>query len=430
MKILTVCSGLGIGGIERAAQNYTLGYHRAGHHVAFLNWGFEGVRQKILENQDIQVFAAGGDLADALKKADSFNPDIIHIHRRGWCDDRETYILEKLYKKERRVIEQNVFGGVDYSPTSDLIDVHLQLSKWCMWRWRRLLGVKQYSTPGVIVPYPVNPEDFNRSSNGEIDDYLSRHNIERNAYICGRVGQPIEGKWHPQTLFAFATLVKKDHNAILLLIGMPPTYQKILNSLPLDVRQRIIQLPLTDSDNDLKIFYSSLDCFMHAANQGESFGFVLTEAMLCGCPVATVSQPHRDNSQVEVVGHMKGGIVAGSMKKLSDAVIRLWSDKELRQTIRKNARVYVIERYDINKVVATALRVAKIALSVGDRRSLIRLLNEDSDLQTAADDKEIYSLCHNTIGKPSPMDILRMNVFHSPVFNRTKLFLRRIRKGD
>ena len=41
---------------------------------------------------------------------------------------------------ERRVVETNVFSRVDYSPGADLIDVHFQLTKWCMWKWRRWLG--------------------------------------------------------------------------------------------------------------------------------------------------------------------------------------------------------------------------------------------------------------------------------------------------
>lgn len=430
MKILTVCHGMGLGGTERVAQTFSIGYQKAKHHVAVLNWGVSGPRQKILESLGIPVFTANNNLTSALADANDFKPDIIHIHRRGWRNDRETYVLQQLHNSKRRVLEQNVFGSVDYSPAADLIDVHFQISRWCMWRWRRYLGAKSLSTPGVIVPNPINPIDFEPVSNKEIEAFLKRYNIGRDAYICGRVGQPLEGKWHPETLIAFADLARKEHRAVLLLIGMPESLRKTLKSLPSDIQQRILQLPLTESDKDLRNFYSSIDCFIHAARQGESFGLVLAEAMLCGCPVITVSQPHKDNSQVEVVGHMRGGIVAGSMKKLSDAVIRLWSDEELRQTIRRNARAHVIQRYDITKVVATTLQVAEIASSAGDRKTLIRLLNEARNLQTAVANKEIYSLYHNTLGRPSPVDILRMNVLHTPVFNRTKSFLRRMIRRD
>jgi glycosyltransferase involved in cell wall biosynthesis len=430
MRILTVCSGLELGGTERAAQNFTLGYHRAGHQSAFLNWGMHGPRQEILENHDIPVFTAAGNLNHALAEADGFNPDIIHIHRRGWKDDRETYILKRLRRPERRILEQNVFGSIDYSPASDLIDVHMQLSKWCIWRWRRYLGKKNIETAGVIIPYPIVPTDFEPASKQEIETFFSRHSIDMNAYICGRVGQPFPGKWHPKTLIAFAELARLEPKAVLLLIGMPRSYQKIINSFPSDIQKRILQFPLTNSDDELKTFYSSLDCFIHATTQGESFGFVLTEAMLCGCPVVTVNQPHKDNSQVEVVGHMKGGIVAGSMKKLSEAVVMLWSDQELRQKIQKNVRASVIDRYDLTKVVATALHVAEIALSSGDRKTLIQLLNEDRSLQTKVDDKEIYSLYHNTLGNPSLRDIFLMNISHNPFIYQTKTLLHQLLRKD
>ncbi len=430
MRILTICPGLGLGGTERSAQEFTLGFREAGHDVAVLNIGMPGPRAAILEARGIPVFTVNGDLDRTLKDADQFSPDIIHIHRRGWHDDREAYVMRRLRGRERRILEQNIFGSVDHSDAANLIDVHLQLSRWCMWRWRRMLGRRGAMTPGVIVPNPVNPHRFRRADDDEVSSFLEMHGIDKGAYVCGRVGQPFPGKWHVQTLLAFSDLAKRDSRAYLLLAGMPDSLQPALRSLPQDVQRRIIQMPMTPDDEALRVLYSSLDCFIHAANQGESFGLVLAEAMLCGCPVVTVSRPHRDNSQVEVVGHMEGGIVAGSMNRLPAAVRLLRQDEALRLEMRRKCRSRVLSRYNGDMVVRRALRVAELALAADDRTSLLQSLAEDTELSGVVDDREIDSLLQNTLGKPSLKDMLRASIMHMPFMDRARGSLRRLLRGE
>lgn len=338
MKILTVCPDLGRGGTQRVAQNFSIAYQRAGHEVAFLAHTQGGPRQSHLEVAGIPVFISTDNLRKALDAADSFNPDIIHIHRVGTRNDRETEILRILRRRDRRVLETNVFGRVDYSKGADLIDIHFQLSSWCMWRWRQMLGSQRHNRAGIILPDPIDPRDFYPVNEEQTEDFRRQHNIPLDAFLCGRVGQPASAKWHEQNLLAFGKLAESDLNAWMVLLGIPDTLRPTLNSLPISVRNRIVLLSETDSDSELCTLYSSLDCFIHASLIGESFGLVLTEAMMCNCPVVTASRPHRDNSHVEVVGHQEGGLVAGSIYDLPDAVISLWSTPTLLLKIRQQAR--------------------------------------------------------------------------------------------
>ena len=89
------------------------------------------------------------------------------------------------------------------------------------------------------------------------------------------------------------------------LVGLPESLVPVLQSLPAEVRKQCVQLPLINSDHELSVLYSSLDCFLHAAASGESFGLVLTEAMLCGCPVVTVSRPYRATARWKWSGTSK-----------------------------------------------------------------------------------------------------------------------------
>ena len=430
MRILTICPGLGIGGTERSAVNFTLGYREAGHEVAFLNHGADGSRRSALEDAGVPVFTAGANPEGALAEAGRFDPEIIHIHRRGWRDDRETRLMEHLRASHRRILEQNVFGGADYSAGGRLVDVHLHLSGWCLWRWRRWLRAGGSRAVGVIIPDPVRAVDFRRATDAEIVAFREKLGIKRAAFVCGRVGQPIDGKWHPQMLWSFAELAAADREAHLVVMGMPAGLAGAVQSLPGGVRRRIVQLPVSEFDAELSTVYSALDCFLHIANQGESFGLVLVEAMLCGTPVVTVSQPHRDNSQAEVVGHRRGGLVAGSMGHVTQALLRMHDDVALRESIRAGAREAAASRFDVSVVVRKAIRVAEIALAASAPEELQARLRDGGELESAVDEARIDALIHDVEGSPSRWDLARMRLLHTPAVNWAKCSLRRVIRED
>ncbi len=58
-----------------------------------------------------------------------------------------------------------------------------------------------------------------------------------------------------------------------------------------DIYQKNIRtIDFIKGDKALTDFYSSIDVFVHISAIGESFGYVLTEAMICGCPVITLAR--------------------------------------------------------------------------------------------------------------------------------------------
>jgi len=429
MRILTVCRDLSRGGTQRVACTFSIAYKRAGHETAVLAWCGDGPRRASLEAAGIPVFSGAGGLAAAVAAADAFRPDIIHMHRPGMRNDAETELLRVLRRPDRRVLETNVFARVDRSPAADLIDVHFQLSAWCMWRWRRWLGAERRQHAGVVVPNAVEVADFQRAPAGDIAAFRAANDIPADAYVCGRVGQPAAANWHVQILRAFDCLARHHPGAYLVLVGLPQNLLSELESLPADVRRRVRRLPLTDSDRQLSLIYSCLDCFIHAAHSGESFGLVLAEAMLCGCPVVTASRPHKSNTPVELVGHRRGGLVAGSAKRLPQAVLALWADQELRRSVTATARQWVESRYASDKVAATALRVAQMALGCTDRRRLISALEACGDLKTETTDAEIRALLSDTLGGPDPLELLAMRIVHNPLVQRAICAFLRWRYG-
>ncbi len=427
MRILTIVAELTLAGTARAAYNFSTACAEMGHNVAVLNWRASGPRRDSFVRSGIPVFGPENSHERLMHLALEFRPDVIHIHRRGWARKAETEILLRLRKSGRPVLETNVFGCVDWSSGSELIDVHLQLSGWCMWRWRRCHGGRPEHTPAAVVPYPVDIEHFKRVSDSSIAAFRKESALPDDAYVCGRAGFPREPKWHPSVVSAFRCLAEREPRAFMLLAEPPPSVREAVKRLPPGVRERVRLLDLITSDAELCRFYSSLDCFLHHARIGESFGFVLAEAMLCNCPVIAVNQPLRDNSQLEVVGHLDGGIIAGNAADFGAASIHLWSDPTLRAQLAQRARSRIVRRYSAANVAAKFLRVAELALSLPDRVALGEALLADASMQAVVPDDSIMDTCRKTFGRTSASELNLSFLLHRPPVHRAHMAYRGFR---
>ena len=130
-------------------------------------------------------------------------------------------------------------------------------------------------------------------------------------FLFGRIGQPHPAKWSPRMLDAFAEVLRpRARRRAAAGRGAGRDRRRRWRGCRRAVRARIVSLPVTASDRRLSECLTAMDGFLHLSRIGESFGMVLCEAMLCGVPVVTLSTPLKDNSQLEVVGHGVGGIVA------------------------------------------------------------------------------------------------------------------------
>jgi glycosyltransferase involved in cell wall biosynthesis len=431
MRILSIGASLGRGGTERAVETFSLGFERLGHAVAVLAWQDGGLRQAHLEEHGVEVFIGGAGLPRALDAAEAFKPDLIHIHRVGVASAVETEMLRRLRTPDRRVIETNVFGRVDTSEARRYIDVHMHLSKWCLWRWHRWLRWRDSSQIGVVVPNPVEPNSFRRVGAEQRRQFRARLGIGEHEFVCGRVGQPNGANWHPILFEAFASLARLTPDARLLLVGLPDNLRRHVKRLPQHVQRLIVELPLTDDDAALADVYSSLDCFVHAARFGESFGYVMTESMLCECPVITASTPHVNNSQVEVVGHLRGGIVSASLDGLPNALCRMYTDRTAWGGVGSMLRDRVASRFGVETVTALAARIGLAALDTDDRSALRRRLADMEDCVSHVTDHEIRDLMNDALGATRVRDRVEMQLRHVPAVQAVidKRLTRRLDRG-
>ena len=173
----------------------------------------------------------------------------------------------------------------------------------------------------------------------------------------------------------------------------------------------------------LREIYSCLDLFLHISNKGESFGHVLCEAMLSGVPVVTLSTPLKDNSQLEVVEHEVGGLVARDLEGLTNAVLRLYEDRVLLEKLARQAPDLIASRFANEKVVKTILEIYKIIFSSFNRQDIFDKINSDSRWITSVKNEDVICILNQSRALPSKKELALMWILHEP---RIRRFLEKI----
>lgn len=428
MRILTVLHNLGPGGTERVAQNYALGYRDAGLDSAVLAYAAGGVRADVLRAGGLPCFIGGLDMttrAKAVAEAASWRPDLVHVHRVGWADSDSAQVLAVLRQisPHVRVMETNVFGKPDYSDARHLIDLHLHLTPWSLWKWQQWTRHLRPAPAGAVLPYGVDAAAFAPAPAADTLAFRRNRGIPEDAFLFGRIGQPHLPKWSPVIFDAFATVAARHPGAWLLLVGLPPELQASVEALKAGVRRRVVQIPFIQGDEALRVAYSALDVFLHAAHIGESFGMVFAEALLCGVPVITLSRPTHDNGQLYVVGHERGGLVVADGAAMTDAMERLLRDPALRARLARDGAAHVRAQYDLPVVMEQLIAAARTVHETPSGDALHQALHERLGLTITVSTPEIEALLGHMMGRHGRRERMIMHALHRPALYR--LWLRR-----
>ena len=343
MRILTVVYDLDIGGTQRAAVTFANAYARLGHDSRILVTKGRGSRELDLDDAVTMI----GPAAD-LAQFDEWVPDLVHLHSHGQ-DETVVRRLKDSRAGSARWVEQNVFASP--TPWTDHIDCTFLFSRWCEHQYAVAPGPHAMS---ARVPNSIDAAHFfeDRAAGARTREALG---IPRDALVLGRIGQPQTYKWSPLIIHAFEAWADGDVRAWLLLIGAPS--EVIEGAKNSRHRKRIVLVDRVTGDDALRAHYNAMDIFGHIALQGETFGYVLVEAMLCEVPVITLSTPWADNSQGEVVGHRVGGLVATTASGFLGALKELATDAHLRSSLGAAGRDRVLTTYESMAVAQSALEL-------------------------------------------------------------------------
>jgi glycosyltransferase involved in cell wall biosynthesis len=355
LKILTIVYSLAKGGTERAAQNFATGYAALGVDSRVLFTEHDGIRRTILEDSSIPVYSLREPFH--LELIRKWEPCLVHLHSHGLS----TFDFQciRVLLPSAMFVETSVFSVP--SPWIRDIDMSFQLTHWCQWLYKtRSLAI----CPAGVIPNPVDTHSFSYAGLERVRRFKFRYGISIDDPVIGRIGQAYNGKWSPMLINIFDRLKALHPRLKLILVNPPSPIIARAKASPHSVD--IICIEELSDDTSLQDCYSSIDVFIHIADQGESFGMVLAESLLCETPVVTLATPWHDNSQGEVVGNGVGGYLAANANTFASLVDKLLVDPDLRSRLGRAGRKRIIELFDSRTVASNALNL--IGLNVGSDR--------------------------------------------------------------
>jgi glycosyltransferase involved in cell wall biosynthesis len=435
MRILTIVNNLEAGGAQGSAKNASLAFLEENQSVAVLAFKGGGARAEPLREAGAEIFIGGESPAEidrATADAAAWRPDVVHVHRSGHTDHAIAGMLRTIKNASSQrvaVIETNIFGRVDNSADEAQYDVHMMLSRWCLWKWQQWSRGLSPQPIGAVAPNIVRSDGFFPAGDDARHAFRAEHNIPQDAMVFGRIGQPIRAKWSYATFHAFVQFAAMRADAWFVAVGLPKKYYEFLATLKPEYRRRIVVVDFLLGEEALRACYAALDVFLHSSTIGESFGLVLAEAMLCERPVISLSTPARDNSQLEVVGHERGGLIAADVNSMAQAMHKLADDPALRARLGRQGRQWCLEHYDSPVVGSLMLRIATLAHQHADPAQLARALARDLDIITHVSTEEIRALLARQIGRPSMKDRVFMRLVHAPAFYRVWRVIRRFQRS-
>lgn len=417
MKILTVVNNLGLGGTERVALTCALGYQDTGVESALLAYLGGGVRESAIRNSGVRLFIGGEDIDDqrnAVAEASGWKPDIVHIHRTGYPDDLSGSVLKELSKNHPKIMETNVFARFDNTKNGDLIDLHIVLSHWCLWKYEQWSRLKKPKPLASVIPNPVDISGFYPIDKSEKKEVRKDMGIPENAFVLGRIGRPDLNKWSPVIFNMYFNLAKDNKNIYMVLVGAPRKYENMVSKFPRAIRSRIIFMPSVNDDSKLRKLYGIFDVFLHVSRIGESFGLVLCESMLCGVPVITLATPLKDNSQMEVVGHKSGGLVILNNRHIAEAIEYLVANRDQLELMSMQSRKMIIERYDKQIVIRKLVTIANALVDANSSEDLRDTL-EAIGFQTSSNWNELNRELNRGIGHVPCHTYWELTLLHTPI---------------
>ncbi|MDR2604173.1 MAG: glycosyltransferase family 4 protein [Desulfovibrio sp.] len=343
IRVLHVASALDLGGTAKTMQLFVQHLDRRRFLPAVWSPG-QGPRGRLLRDSGVPLFI-GKDLAACARQ---FRPHIVHVHRAGWPEPELLRPLRAAFRpgpehpcrRLPRIVETNVFGRYDPSPSGRLIDVTLLVSHFCAERLRVAEGRVIEAPRHEVLYNPVDVETYAvLTPDPEQRDY-SRP-------VFGRLSRADPGKWSMLTLEALPLVRSRVPEFTFLVIGGIPEAGEFVRAHGLE--RHVHFLPPALTDEELAGFFNRLSFFAHANNTGESFGMVIAEAMAAGLPVVThPCRDWRDNAQVELVRNGVTGFVADGPQAYADAVVRLLSDPALCRAAGAAARADARARFDVH----------------------------------------------------------------------------------
>ncbi len=171
--------------------------------------------------------------------------------------------------------------------------------------------------------------------------------LKDNKLIVGTVCRLCPEKGVADLIQAFALAFKKNNNLRLKIVGEGPEKENLVKlSNELRLAEYVYFLGWQE---DIPAFLNSLDIFALTPVRRESFGISAAEASACELPVIATNI----SGLKEVVADQKTGLVvaSGNIEKISEAILKLATDSDLRIRMGKAGRQRVLDNFTLKRMI-------------------------------------------------------------------------------
>jgi glycosyltransferase involved in cell wall biosynthesis len=168
--------------------------------------------------------------------------------------------------------------------------------------------------------------------------------IEQDSVLCVAVGRLVWAKGFDDMIIAFKSVVKKVHNAYLLIIGGGELFSILQSQIDeAGLHDRVFLLGYKDREWVLDALRSS-DVFV-MSSRSEGVPFALLEAAAMGLPIVAT----RCGGIPEVVSNNVEALLVpvGDFSALSEAIVKLCSNYEFAENLGKKAQSKIAKEYSL-----------------------------------------------------------------------------------
>ena len=288
-----------VGGLERSIESFTKEYRKRGHRVVIVAPEYDNspkneldvVRVSALKNFHGSKFSVKLPIGSLLEELGDFKPDIVHTHHpflMGETALRFAYERKvPLVFTHHSLYEENV--GDSETVKKFVMEIATGFANCCDYVIAPSESVAEMiKERGVKTQVAVIPTGLLLSQyKGTSENFRAESKITKNAFVVGYVGRLSPEKNLPFLARAVASFLKKEKEAIFLVVGSGPSEAELLSSLEeLKVED---QLRLVGELKGGKLIqaFQAINVFAFSS-QSETQGMVLNEAMAAGTPVVGV----------------------------------------------------------------------------------------------------------------------------------------------
>lgn len=202
----------------------------------------------------------------------------------------------------------------------------------------------------TVVPHGFELDQYAECDKTRINAIRQKYGISDSNYpIIGCVSRFIKWKGIQYTIEAFRSILKKHPDALLLLANAQGPYEKELQQLLNEIREKSYRRIIFEPD--VTALYHLMDVFVHVPvdSRSEAYGQVYIEALAAGVPsVFTVSgivgECITNGSEALLVPYRD----AMSIANATDTILQ---DEELRKRLKSSGKEMVFRKYGLHEMI-------------------------------------------------------------------------------